>query len=89
MASKVVVSVRLTQQAAEQIDQARGSRSRAAWIEEAISAALEDKQADSELAKAEATGFAEARKTGACTHPRARVIKGFCYRCGSMVLPKS
>jgi len=88
MARREVISIRVSEGTAQAIDQVRGGTSRAKWVEELIVSELDDSREEAELAKAIDTDFAEARKTERCNHPRARVIKGFCYRCGSMVLPK-
>jgi hypothetical protein len=72
MAGRVAISVRVPAAVAEEIDAARGGQTRTAWVEAAIDAALREAKP------------AARRKVdpGECPHPRGRVIKGFCYRCG-------
>ena len=83
---RVVISVRVSEQTAAAIDKARGGTSRARWAEDVIGAALDR---DEPMGAAAATPRAEAApRAGGCDHPRARVIKGFCYKCGSMMVPK-
>lgn len=66
------VSARLSPAEAEILDQARGGLTRSAWIETLI--------------RAELQRFTRAQppREGDCPHPPRRVIKGFCYACGSM-----
>jgi len=73
MAARVAIPVRVSQDIADSIDTVRGSRTRQQWVADAIDHALH-----------EAKPAARRRKEddGACPHPRGRVIKGFCYRCG-------
>jgi hypothetical protein len=73
MAARVAIPVRVSQDVADSIDTVRGSRTRSQWVADAIDYALH-----------EAKPAARRRKEddGACPHPRGRVIKGFCYRCG-------
>jgi hypothetical protein len=85
MARREVISVRVDEGTAQAIDQVRGSASRAKWVEGLISDTLEDGPARL-MAGEEMIPASKVREAGACNHPRARVIKGFCYRCGSMVL---
>lgn len=80
--SKVVINIRVPEETAQAIDQARAGQSRAAWVAGLIDAALaaaEDPpveyRSESQRRRVEAT-------SGKCPHPRARVIKGFCYACG-------
>lgn len=72
MAARVAIPLRVTQDTADSIDTVRGGRTRQQWIADAIDHALHEAKP------------AAKRKVdpGACPHPRARVIKGFCYRCG-------
>lgn len=84
--TKQVISIRVTPETAAAIDTARAGESRARWVENLIAATLDEQREDTEVRKAVGTDFAEARNVGLCNHPRARVIKGFCYRCGSMVI---
>jgi hypothetical protein len=88
MPAKIVISIRVTPETATAIDAARAGLSRARWVENLISGTLEDERGEIELRRAVDTDFTEARSATRCTHPRARVIKNFCYRCGSMVITK-
>lgn len=73
---RVVISVRVSEQTARAIDQMRGATARARWVEDLIEEAVTPPMA------------ATAPRFSGCDHPRARVIKGFCYKCGTMVLPR-
>ncbi len=68
----ITITVRVSEKEAAEIDVARGGQSRASWVAVAITTALN-------AAKPAPKRKVEA---GACPHPRGRVIKGFCYRCG-------
>lgn len=95
------IYLRVDAQTAAAIDAARGTSSRARWVAGLIDAALVPKQDTSPVEftpdtaptvitdptvatvprdRTETTGT-----TAPCSHPRARVIKNFCYRCGRMV----
>lgn len=85
------IAIRVTPETLQAIDAARGGMSRARWVGELIAAELNRDPAAAgtvELNTGTATTGNASVKIEVCTHPRARVIKGFCYRCGSMVLPK-
>lgn len=83
MAGKsVVFNVRLSEQTAAALDQVRGGQSRSAWVADLIEAEVASRadppvefRSESQRRRVEAT-------SGKCPHPRARVIKGFCYACG-------
>ncbi len=78
--SRIPITVRLPEPIAAAVDAARGGQTRTAWVEEAIYAAL----AEAKQAVPTASRKREAGDT--CPpHPKGRVIKGFCYRCGSLV----
>jgi hypothetical protein len=70
---RVVISVRVSEAEAEAIDGVRGGLGRAAWVETVVEAALRQGETAKKKVK---------RDADACPHPRGRVIKGFCYRCG-------
>jgi len=79
---KVAFNIRVSEETAQAIDHARGGQSRAGWVSDLIDAALAaggdppvEYRSGSQRKRAEAAG-------GKCPHPRARVIKGFCYACG-------
>lgn len=78
------MTLRLDVETVDQIDQARGSRTRHGWIEDAIVSALAvgrgEQVIPAEVVKT--AGRPAHRGTDTCPHPRARVIKGFCYACG-------
>ena len=71
------ITIRVSEETAQAIDALRGGESRSQWVGSLVDAALES----SEQPKPGKTA-----PIGSCSHPRARVIKGFCYRCGSMVI---
>jgi hypothetical protein len=73
---RVIFNVRVSEQVAEAIDQARAGQSRSAWVADAIDRML---TGDPEPAVEQKK---QVRDPDRCPHPRARVIKGFCYRCG-------
>jgi len=77
-----VITVRVSTETTDADDAVRGTASRSAWVEGLIAA---------ELGRARepkaGTASTDPAAPGRCPHPRGRVIKGFCYRCGSMVLP--
>lgn len=83
--ARVVISVRVDTTTADAIDGARGGMSRSRWVEQLIEDALGGDQQEPMTATARKT---PKDATAGCDHPRARVIKGFCYKCGSLVLPK-
>jgi hypothetical protein len=66
-----VVSARITADEAVLMDEIRGATDASVWVENLIRAELQRHAAAS-------------RQTapGDCPHPKGRVIKGFCYRCG-------
>ena len=85
--SKVVISIRLSPETVEAVDAARGSVSRTRWVETVVSEAVAPMDETETIRGTVPTpGAATKDHTARCDHPRARVIKGFCYRCGSMVL---
>jgi len=74
---RVVIPVRVSEPKAAAIDAARGDTARSVWVEGAIDAELARLDAASRPAPAVRQG-----KPDDCPHPKARVIKGFCYACG-------
>jgi hypothetical protein len=94
---RVALSTRVSEDMAAQVDRARGSLTRSAWVEQAIREAL---FADSKMpgtrspsgprppgrVQAPATVISRrpsARRQADCPHPRARVVKGLCGACGT------
>ena len=77
MASRVAIPLRVSQDIADSIDAVRGTRTRQEWVADAIALALHE---------AKPARRVRAGKEGdACPpHPKGRVIKGFCYRCGQL-----
>lgn len=73
---RVIIPVRVPEDVAAKIDSARGGQSRSAWITDLIDAAL------GETAPQKKTYDTLKERRSGCPHPRARVIKGFCYACG-------
>jgi hypothetical protein len=73
-----VIGIRVSETVAEAIDAARGGMSRAAWVEDLIGPALGiTVNGNSNPEKKRNT------ESDTCPpHPRGRVVKGFCYRCG-------
>jgi hypothetical protein len=59
------------------VDRACGGRSRSEWLR---ALAL-----DAAVPRASEVARRSPAAVPACDHPRGRVIKGFCYRCGRMV----
>ena len=78
MGKKVVIPVRVSEEMAGQIDARRGGQSRSQWVVDSIVVAMLAAD-DPPPAKAEKK---QPRDPDKCPHPRGRVIKGFCYRCG-------
>ena len=72
MAARVPIPLRVPQDIADSIDTVRGTRTRQQWVADAIELALHEAKPAPKRAV----------DPGACPHPRGRVIKGFCYRCG-------
>jgi hypothetical protein len=89
-----VISVRVSAETASKLDDVRGGQSRARWVADLIDHVLNAATAampTEETAPGHTptgTTAGTPRAQTACDHPRARVIKGFCYKCGGMVLPK-
>lgn len=78
MTSKVAITIRVPGDVAEAIDEARGGLSRSAWVESLVEVALTPAQT-----KKSAAENKRIRESTSCPpHPRGRVVKGFCYRCG-------
>jgi len=75
VSKRVIIPVRVPEDVAQAIDNARAGQSRSAWVADLIDAAL------TEAAPVKKTSDTKDRRSG-CPHPRARVIKGFCYACG-------
>lgn len=73
---RVIIPVRVPEDVAQAIDTARAGQSRSAWVADLIDAAL------TETAPATTTNVTQKERRSGCPHPRARVIKGFCYACG-------
>ncbi len=80
-----VITIRVTQETADAIDAVRAGESRARWVAQLIADALNTTPRPVSPYGQEIRPETASRT---CDHPRARVIKGFCYKCGSMVLPK-
>jgi hypothetical protein len=83
MAGKnVVFNVRVPEDVARAIDEARAGQSRSSWV----AGVIDEKLAAGENPPVEFRSKSERKRVeeglGSCPHPRARVIKGFCYRCG-------
>lgn len=83
VAKRVVISVRVAEADAEAIDVVRGSLSRAVWAEMVIADALAEANRPGTLRLSPKHKQQEGETCP--PHPRGRVIKGFCYRCGSLV----
>jgi hypothetical protein len=75
---KQIISVRISDETAQAIDQARGSQPRSAWLLDLIAPALgEPVYTKSQPGKKRNT------ESETCPpHPKGRVLKGLCYRCG-------
>jgi hypothetical protein len=83
MAGKnVTFNVRVSVETAQAIDQARAGQSRSAWVADAIDAALSAGEDPPVELRSKSQQRRVAAESGKCPHPRARVIKGFCYACG-------
>lgn len=83
MAGKnVVFNVRVSEETAQAIDQARAGQARSAWVAEAIDAALAAGGDPPVEFRSKSQQRRVAAESGKCPHPRGRVIKGFCYACG-------
>ena len=76
---RVVFNVRVSEDTAAAIDKARGGQSRSAWVADAIDAAL---TGPGLMLGEEIIPARKVKAAGACPHPKARVIKNFCYACG-------
>lgn len=78
------MSARVSEAEAQLIDAARGIEERGVWLRRAALAAAERQRPPAGHAdrQAEACGQNLAAARGDCSHPKARVIKGFCYACG-------
>lgn len=79
MARTTSISARLTDEQLDRLDElcARMNVSRAGWLSALVADALSQ--------AAPARSGRHGRVPSDCPHPRARVIKGFCYACGRMV----
>lgn len=74
----MVIPVRVSESMAEAIDAARGSVGRSPWFEKLAAEVLGETV--HEKAK---PGISRTQDSADCPpHPKGRVIKGFCYRCG-------
>ncbi len=76
VSKRVIIPVRVPEDVAQAIDRARAGQSRSSWVADLIDAAL------TETTPAAKTKSDTKERRSGCPHPRARVIKGFCYRCG-------
>jgi hypothetical protein len=81
-AKRVIINVRVSDEVAQAIDSARAGQSRASWVAGAIEMALGVEMALGNVPAEPQPGKKRVQETGRCPHPRARVIKGFCYACG-------
>lgn len=77
VSKRVIIPVRVPEDVAQKIDSARGGQSRSGWVSDLIDAALTETDAPPKK-----TNDAPKERRSGCPHPRARVIKGFCYACG-------
>jgi hypothetical protein len=76
------VQVRIPAVTLAAVDEARGDESRSAWILGAIGLRLSP--VAEAVAELSAPGALPGRMTrDECTHPKARVIRGFCGNCGT------
>lgn len=83
MAGKnVVFNVRVSEETAQAIDKARAGQSRSAWVADVIDAELAAGTEPPVELRSKSQQRRVAAESGKCPHPRARVIKGFCYACG-------
>lgn len=89
VSKRVIIPVRVPEDVAQAIDKVRAGQSRSSWVTGAIDAALREAKRESGPPPPEVISEAivplEGGKKQHCPHPRARVIKGFCYRCGKPV----
>lgn len=78
-ARDVTLACRVTADIAAAVEEAcaRLGVSRSAWLESLVRDAVGQ--------PAPVSPGRHARVPGSCPHPKARVIKGFCYACGTMV----
>lgn len=69
-----MISVRVPEDVATAIDKARGARSRSSWAEQVLTERVDPARTQPPRKQVD---------TPRCPpHPRGRIIKGFCYRCG-------
>jgi hypothetical protein len=100
---RVTIGARVSERMAADIDRARGTASRSAWVEQAIREALHAASkvpggipvsviADDRVPRGTAALVGPGLKPGVirnvtpgipCSHPKARVIKGYCGACGT------
>lgn len=86
-AKDVTMSARFSDAEAAAIDVARGVTDRSVWLRNAALVAVERQRPSAGHVDRQAEAVAQnlAAAQGDCPHPRARVIKGFCYACGKSV----
>lgn len=83
MAGKsVTFNVRVSEETAQAMDRARAGQSRSAWVAGVIESALAMWDETPVEFRSKSQQRRVTAESGKCPHPRARVIKGFCYACG-------
>ena len=78
------VCAKLSDSELRTVEIARGHMDRSEWVRGALLAAAERGQPREGYADRQSEAVAQnlAALEGDCPHPKARVIKGFCYACG-------
>jgi hypothetical protein len=79
---RITLALRVTTEKAAAIDDARGSLTRAAWLEQLVDDALSRKQ---EPDSGRSRKQEPVPRDGKCSHPTARRSKGLCMACGTYV----
>lgn len=89
---RVTICIKVSEQDAAVIDQARGARSRSDWGREALlehavprRPARPRSPARVVTAAALAKDRAQDQRESDCPHPKARIAKGLCNACGTYV----
>jgi hypothetical protein len=84
---RVTICARFSEAQAAEIDAARGTMDRSAWVRLAALAAAERQRppAGHVDRQAQAVRQNRAAANGPCLHPKARINKGLCGACGTYV----
>lgn len=78
---RVTICVKVSEQDAAAIDQARGARSRSDWGREALLEHARPRQ----RTRPQSPARVQDQREPECPHPKARIAKGLCNACGTYV----